>query len=61
VKMPRAIGVEVNAEKHFLSGLHLDGFSKRNGRYYSENHDKAKFRVTIKVSTGIGGFRINWV
>ena len=26
VKMPRAIGVEVNAEKHFLSGLHLDGF-----------------------------------
>ena len=61
VKMPRAIGVEVNAEKHFLSGLHLDGFSKRNSRYYSENYDKAKIRVTIKVSTGIGGFRINWV
>jgi hypothetical protein len=61
VKMPRAIGVEVNAEKHFLSGLHLDGFSKRNSRYYSENYDTAKIRVTIKVSTGIGGFRINWV
>ena len=61
VRMPRDVGVEVDAEKSFLSGFHLDGFTKRNSRYFSENYDKAKVRVSIRVTTGVGGFRINWV
>jgi hypothetical protein len=61
VRMPRDVGVEVDAEKSFLSGIHLDGFMKRNSRYYSESYDKAKVRVFMRVTTGVGGFRINWV
>ncbi len=61
MKLPRDLGVKVEAEKHFLSGLHLDGFSKRDSYYYSENYDKAKIRLSVRVATGVGGFRITWI
>ena len=61
IRMPRQIGVRVEAEKHFLSGVHLEGFNQRNSAYYSENYDKAPVRVTVHVETGIGGFRITWL
>jgi hypothetical protein len=61
MKMPRELGIRVEAEKHFLSGLHLDGFAKRDASYYSENYDKSKIRVFVRVATGVGGFRIVWV
>ncbi len=61
VKMPRAIGVRVEAEKHFMSGLHLENFVKRDSYYYSESYDRAKIRVSIRVATGVGGFKISWI
>jgi predicted membrane protein len=61
LRVPRDLGVKVDAEKHFLSGLHLERFVKRDSQYYSENYDKAKFRVSIRVATGIGGFKITWI
>ncbi len=60
-RMPREVGVRVEAEKHFLSGLHLDGFNKRDDYYYSDNYDKAKTRITLRVATGVGGFKISWL
>ena len=39
VRLPREIGVKVEAEKNFLSGLHLEGFNKQDSYYYSENYD----------------------
>lgn len=61
MRMPREIGVRVEAQKHFLSGLHLEGFSHRDDYYFSANYDKAKYRVSVRVETGVGGFRITWV
>jgi hypothetical protein len=61
LRMPRELGVRVEAEKHFLSGLHLDGFNKRDSYYYSESYDHAKVRVSVRVTTGVGGFRITWL
>ncbi len=61
LKMPRDIGVRVQAEKHFLSGLHLDGFKKMDSYYYSDSYDRAKIRTTVRVATGVGGFRITWI
>ena len=61
VRLPREIGVRVEAERHFLSGLQLEGFNQRDSFYYSENYDKAAVRVFIRVATGIGGLRISWV
>jgi hypothetical protein len=61
VRMPREIGVRVEAEKHFLSGLHLEGFNQRDSVYYSLNYDTAAIKVTMRVETGVGGLRISWV
>jgi hypothetical protein len=62
VRMPREVGVKVNAEKHFLSGLQLDGFERdRNEDYRSEKYNEKKIRATITVKTGIGGLRISWL
>jgi hypothetical protein len=61
VRLPREIGVRVDAEKNFLSGLHLEGLSRRDSGYYSENYDKAKVRLSFRVATGVGGFRISWL
>jgi len=61
VRMPREIGVRVDAEKHFLSGVHLEGFNQRDSVYYSENYDEAPIKVSVHVTTGIGGLRITWI
>jgi hypothetical protein len=61
VRMPREIGVKVEAEKHFLSGLHLDGFDQKDSFYYSRNYDTATIRVSVRVETGIGGMKITWL
>jgi hypothetical protein len=61
VRMPREIGVRVEAEKHFLSGLHLDGFDQRDSFYYSRNYDTATIKVSVQVETGIGGMKITWL
>lgn len=60
-KLPRNLGVRVEAEQHFLSGLHLEGFQKRDDAHYSENYDQAQHKVTIKVTTGVGGMRLTWI
>jgi hypothetical protein len=61
IRLPREIGVKVEAEKNFLSGLHLEGFTKQDSSYYSDNYDKASVRVTLDVATGIGGLRVTWL
>jgi hypothetical protein len=60
-RMPRDIGVRVEAEKHLFSGLHLDGFSRRNSYYYSDNYDQTRVHLSVRVITGVGGFRISWI
>lgn len=62
-RMPRDVGVRVTAEKHFLSGLQLDGFHREGAGddYFSENYNRAKVRIYVVVKTGVGGFRISWI
>jgi hypothetical protein len=61
IRMPREIGVRMEAEKHFLSGLQLEGFNQKDSVYYSENYDSASIKVSMHVTTGIGGLKITWV
>jgi hypothetical protein len=61
VRMPRELGVRVDSEKNFLSGVHLEGFSQRDSYYYSENYDRAMIKVLIRVAAGIGGLKVFWV
>jgi hypothetical protein len=59
--MPREIGVRIDVEKNLLSALQLEGFTQQGAVYYSDNYDKAAFKASIKVATGVGGFKITWI
>jgi hypothetical protein len=61
MRMPRELGVKVETEKHFLSGVQLEGFIQRDSVHYSSNYDTAKIRVSVRVETGIGGLKITWI
>ena len=61
VRLPREIGVKVEAAKHFLSGVHLEGFNQRDSYYYSQNYDTAPIRISVRVEAGIGGLKITWL
>jgi hypothetical protein len=61
LRIPRELGVKVEAEKHFLSGLHLEDFKQRDSAHYSENYDTAAITLSIHVTTGIGGLKITWI
>jgi len=61
VLMPRDIGVRLESEKHFLSGLQLESFQQRDGYYYSENYEKATIKVSVRVVAGIGGLKVTWI
>lgn len=61
VRIPREIGVQVEAEKHFFSGVHLEDFNQRGSVHYSKNYDSADVRISVRVTTGIGGLRITWI
>ena len=61
LRMPRSLGVRVETAKNFLSGMHLDGFIQSGSDYYSENYDSAPIKAFMKVTTGIGAFKITWI
>lgn len=61
LKMPRSVGVRVETERNFLSGVQLDGFTQKGSDYFSDSYDSSSIKVSIHVTTGIGGFKITWI
>jgi hypothetical protein len=61
VRMPKEIGVKVEAAKNFLSGLSLEGFTKQDPYHFSSNYDRAPIRITFHITNGLGGFRLTWL
>jgi hypothetical protein len=59
--LPPYLGAEVNAEKKFLSGLHLESFTQYGASYYSQNYETAKQRLRLHLHTGIGSIRVKWL
>jgi hypothetical protein len=59
--MPRDIGVRLESEKHFLSGLQLERFQRRDAYYYSDNYEKATIKVSVRVVAGVGGLKVTWI
>jgi hypothetical protein len=61
VVMPRDVGVRLESEKHFLSGMHLERFQQRDSYYFSDNYEKAAIKVSLRIEAGIGGFKVTWI
>jgi hypothetical protein len=51
----------VDAAKNFLSGVQLEGFTLRDGAWYSDNYDRAAVKVDVKAATGVGGLKVGWI
>jgi hypothetical protein len=61
IKLPREVGAEVESEKKFLSGLHLESFSQRGSTYFSDNFDSSAIRLSFQLHTGIGSIQVKWL
>lgn len=61
LRMPRSVGVRVETQESFLSGIHLEGFTQNGSDYYSDNYENAPVKVFMRVITHIGGFKITWI
>jgi hypothetical protein len=58
--LPRDVGVRVSKDT-FLASFDSNRFTKRNGRYYSDNWDAAQHRLTLDVSGALGSINVRWV
>jgi hypothetical protein len=56
--VPRDIGVRLEVEK-FLASFDEQGLQKRGDAYYSENWDRAKYRIRLRASTTFGGIELD--
>jgi predicted membrane protein len=57
--LPEKLGVRIEAEKSFLSGLSLDSdFRQKDGYYYTENWNSAEKRMHIELSVGLGSISV---
>ena len=56
--VPREVGVRLEVEK-FLASFDQQGLQKRGDAYYSENWDRAKYRVRLHASTTFGGIELD--
>ena len=56
--VPRDVGVRVEVEK-FLASFDQQGLVKRGNAYYSENWDRAKYRLRLRAHTTFGGIELD--
>ena len=61
IKLPREVGAQVESEKKFLSGLHLESFLQRGSTYFSDNFDSSSIKLSFHLQTGIGSIRVKWL
>jgi hypothetical protein len=55
--VPRDVGVRLEVEK-FLASFDQQGLQKRSDAYYSDNWDRARYRVRLRASTTFGGIEV---
>lgn len=58
--LPRDVGVSIRLNR-FLASFDEAGFVKRGQTYYSENYDRARYRLTLHINATLGGIDVNWL
>ena len=58
LRVPRDVGVQLDMQR-FLTSFDNDGLVKRDGSYYSDNWDSARYHLHIHVQTTFGGIAID--
>jgi hypothetical protein len=57
IRVPREVGVRVEAQK-FLASFDAQGLVKRGNAYYSDNWDTATHRLSVRAQTTFGSLRV---
>ena len=60
LRLPRNVGVAVTVSR-FLASFDGAGFTKRGNTYYSPNYNESRQRLTLHISTSIGGIEVAWI
>ena len=59
--VPKDVGVEVEAERSFLSSISLEDFDEIDDNVFrSENWRDTKYKIYMVVEIGLGSININW-
>ncbi|RKY57098.1 MAG: hypothetical protein DRP89_00055 [Candidatus Neomarinimicrobiota bacterium] len=62
ISIPKNVGVEIEAEKSFLSSLNLDNFDEIDEDIYrSENWKEAHRKIYLVIEIGLGSVDIDWI
>ncbi len=62
ISVPKNVGVEIEAERSFLSSLNLDDFDEIDKDIYrSENWKEAERKIYLAVEIGLGSVDIDWI
>ncbi len=56
--VPQDVGVQLKMQR-FLTSFDNDGLVKRDGSYYTDNWDSAKYHLRVRVQTSLGGIAID--
>jgi len=62
ISVPKSVGVEIEAERSFLSSLNLDNFNEVDEDVFrSENWKEAKRKIYLVIEIGLGSVDIDWI
>jgi hypothetical protein len=62
IKIPKEYGVQIEAERSFLSSLNFEGFREIDEDVYrSKNWNSAKRYIYLTVEIGLGSVDIEWI
>ncbi len=57
--LPKDLGVRIEAERSFLSGVSMDReFREKDGYYYTENWNDAKKQMEMELTVGLGSVNV---
>lgn len=57
LRVPRDVGLRVDLDR-FLVSFEREGMTKRGGAWYSDNWDRAKHRLSVKVDAAFGSVEV---
>lgn len=60
LRVPRGVGLKVQKDG-VLSGFDSEGLTKRGNVYYSQQYERARRKVDIKLDAAFGSIKVLWV
>lgn len=60
LRFPRSLAVQINRSA-VLTSFNADGFTRRDGNFFSDNWDTADRRLTVDLDAAFGSVTVEWI